>query len=322
MSENAVIKKNALNFVRQQSAFLIFLVLVALGSILYSDRFPTLLNFSNMLRQVSFMGVMSVGVTMVIISGRGGIDLSVGSVFALSGIIVSYIQDKPLYLIIIVPVIASAAMGLINGMAVVKLRIAPFIVTLATMMGYRGIAYLLTNGGVTRSISNSGFIYIGRGYLFGVIPIPVIIYVLIVLSAMFIMKYTRFGRNIYAVGGNSEAAKMMGIKSGPVYIAVYTICGALSGIAGLLLSARMGSGQPVAGIGYEMTAISAAVLGGTMLSGGIGKMSGTFFGALVLLLIGNLMNMQGNISSPLQNVIMGAILLIVVILQSRVEKTA
>ncbi len=322
MKENAGIKNNALIILRQQSAFLVFIVLAALGSVLYSDRFPTVLNFTNMLRQVSFIGIISIGVTMVIISGNGGIDLSVGSVFALSGIIVSYIQDMPLIVVIIVPIIAGAVMGLINGLAVVKLKIAPFIVTLATMMGYRGIAYLLTDGGVTRNISNKSFIFIGRGYLFDVIPIPVIIYAIIILLAIFVMGYTSFGRNIYAVGGNSEAAKMMGIKGEKISIAVYTISGALAGIAGLLLAARMGSGQPVAGIGYEMTAISAAVLGGTMLSGGLGKISGTFFGSLVLLLIGNLMNMQGNISSPLQNVIMGAILLIVVILQSRVEKTA
>jgi ribose transport system permease protein len=291
-----------------------------IGSILYNDRFMSVLNMTNMFRQVSFIGIIAIGMTFVILSGSGGIDLSVGSIFAVTGVLASYVQDMPIVFMVMIPLAASLLMGFINGIAVVKMQIPPFIVTLATMMGYRGIAYLLTDGGISRNISNEKFVFLGRGYLFDYLPIPALIFIVIVFIGIYILGYTKFGRRIYAVGGNAEVSKMMGIKNEPIYIAVYTISGLLAGIAGLLLAARMGSGQPVAGMGYELSAISAAVIGGTMLSGGVGRVSGTFFGAMVLLVIGNLMNMQGNISSPLQNVVMGAILLIVVIIQSRVEK--
>jgi ribose transport system permease protein len=212
-------------------------------------------------------------------------------------------------------------MGFFNGLVVAKLNIAPFIVTLSTMMGYRGICYLLTDGGITRRIANDQFVSVSRSYFMGLIPVPAIILLLILIVAAWILKNTSFGRAVYAVGGNSDAARMMGLSIQRVKILVYSISGFLSGLSGMLMASRMSSGEPVTGNGYEMNAISSVVLGAALLSGGKGSVVNTVFGAMVLGVLNNLLNMQGTMSAQVQNVVMGVLLLVIVIVQSSIKWT-
>lgn len=302
---------------KNNSAMVIMIMMLILGTVLYSN-FMSLMNITNVLRQVSFTGIIAAGMTFVILTG--GIDLSVGSVFAFASVLSSFLQGMPVPVIAFIIIAAGAAMGTINGSIVAYLNIAPFIVTLATMMGYRGICYLLTDGGVTRNISNEAFSVLGRGYIAELIPLPVVFLAIVIAVASVILKYTAYGRSVYAVGGNEEAAKMMAVNLKQIKMLVYTISGICSAIGGMLMAARMSSGEPVAGQGYEMTAISAVVLGGTLLSGGKGSMKGTVFGVIVLGLINNMMNMQGNMSVQMQNVIMGVLLLLIVIMQSGMNR--
>ena len=314
-----ITKKSGLRkFLLDQNSLLVLLLFIVLGAIVF-DKFFTVKNLTNVMRQASFNGIIAIGMTVVILTG--GIDLSVGSIFAMSGVLISYLQNQSLFVILLVPLIAGLVMGLLNGLSVSKLKIAPFITTLATMMAYRGIIFLLTDGGITRSIKNEAFEFIGRGELWDVIPIPALLFVILTLLFMFLLKFTKYGRRIYAFGGNNEAAKMMGVNVSRIEISAYAINGVMAAFAGIIMASRMGSGEPVAGKGYELEAIAATVLGGTSLLGGVGKISGTFYGTLILAIINNLINMQGNIDARVRNVIMGVILLAVVIIQSRINTT-
>lgn len=303
---------------KENSALAIMILMLVLGTFLYSN-FMSLNNLTNVLRQVSFTGIIAIGMTFVILTG--GIDLSVGSIFAFASVFASYLQGLPLPALIVGILLSTTLIGMLNGLVISFCRIPPFIVTLATMMGIRGVCYLMTDGGVTRNISNDAFAMLGRGYIFGYLPMPVFIFLLVIALGIFILKYTPFGRFVYAVGGNEEAARMMAIHINKIKISVYAINGCCAGLGGMLMAARMSSGEPVAGNGYEMTAISAVVLGGTLLSGGKGSMKGTTFGVIVLGLLNNLMNMQGNMSVQMQNVIMGVLLLGIVIMQSKMYRT-
>lgn len=305
-------------FLYERNSLVVLVIFILLGMLLYG-KFFTVLNLTNIMRQASFNGIIAIGMTIVILTG--GIDLSVGSMFAMSGVLISYLQNQSLIVILIVPIVAGLFMGLLNGLSVAKLKIAPFITTLATMMAFRGIVFLLTDGGITRPIKNEAFEAIGRGDVFGFIPMPALIFIILTLVFMFVMQYTRYGRRIYAFGGNCEAARMMGVNVNSIEISAYVLSGMLAACSGIIMASRMGSGEPVAGRGYEMEAIAATVLGGTSLLGGVGKISGTFCGTLILAIINNLINMQGNVEARVQNVIMGIILLVVVIIQSRINFT-
>lgn len=310
-------KNKVLDFTKENSALAILLVMLIFGTIFYNN-FMTMYNMTNVLRQVSFTGVVAIGMMFVVLTG--GIDLSVGAIFAFSGVFASYLDGLPLPIIVVLILTVTSLMGLLNGLIVANWKIPPFIVTLATMMGIRGICLLLTDGGITRNIDNKAFTQLGRGIVLKLIPIPSLLFILAVVITAILLKYTPFGRKLYAVGGNEDAAKMMAIDVKKTKIAAYMISGLYAGLAGILMAARMSSGEPVAGVGYEMNAISAVVLGGTLMSGGKGTVHGVFFGALVMGLLNNLMNMQGNVSSQMQNVITGILLLIIVIAQSRMYK--
>lgn len=305
------------SFIKSQGALIAFLILFVAASVRY-EQFLSFLNISNILRQVSMVGLVAVGMTFVILTG--GIDLSVGSILALSGVLAANLSSKGMLPAIIIPVIVAAFLGMVNGLVITKMKIVPFIATLAMMMGARGIAYIST-GEISVRVDklSSGFTNLARGFFLG-IPIPAIIFVAVVLLATFVAHYTTLGRHIFAVGGNEEASKMMGLNANKIKIAAYTISGALAGLAGVILTSRLGAGQPVAGEGWEMTAIASAVIGGTLLSGGVGKFSGTFIGVLIIGMITNIFNMQGNINTWWQNVLMGALLLVVIVVQSQVTK--
>lgn len=307
--------KEGNKFIKSQGALITFALLFLVASIRY-EEFLSILNISNVLRQVSMIGLIAVGMTFVILIG--GIDLSVGSIVAVAGVLAANLSGTNVVLAILVPVIVGIILGFINGFIVTKMKVAPFIATLAMMMGARGIAYIST-GEVSVRVNklSSGFTELARGYVFG-IPIPALIFIAVVIIAAFVSKYTSFGRHIYAVGGNEEAAKMMGLDVHRIKILAYTINGMLSAFAGVILTSRLGAGQPVAGEGWEMTVIASVVIGGTLLSGGVGKFSGTFFGVLIIGMLTNIFNMQGNINTWWQNVMMGVLLLVVVIVQSQI----
>lgn len=295
------------------ATFILFLV----PSIVYGDKFFNATNIFNVLRQMSMIGLISIGMTCVILTA--GIDLSVGATVALTAVISAKLTEQSIFLAILLPIIVGIFIGAVNGFVITKLKIVPFIATLAVQMAVRGIAYIMTD---MKSISVSenapAFPILGRGYFYGV-PIPVIILVLVMLIMVFVCKRTSFGRSLYAIGGNEDAAKMMGIKVARNKALAYILTGALSGLAGVILCSRLGAGQPVSGSGWEMDAVAAVAIGGTLLSGGVGGVEKTLPGVLITALIGNIINLQGNLNTYVQQIITGAIVLVVIIIQRKTQ---
>jgi ribose/xylose/arabinose/galactoside ABC-type transport system permease subunit len=269
-------------------------------------NFLTLGNLVNLVRQISINGILAVGVTYVLLTG--GVDLSLGSVVALTGVIAASFAH-PAQHVLLVPVVmgllAGAVCGAVNGTIVTRGRVAPFVVTLGMMTSARGLALLLSGG---RPVSNlsAGFTSIGSGDFAG-LPAPTWILLAVALGSHVFLRHIRMGRHVYAVGGNENAARASGVRVGRVKMAAYTICGAMAGLAGVVLAARITTGQPNAGIGYELDAIAAVVIGGTSLSGGVGSISGTILGALLIGVINNGLDLL-NVSSYYQQVIKGVII--------------
>lgn len=306
----------------QQQGALIMLVVACIAGFARYEAFLTTENLLNVVRQNSVVGLVALGMTFVILTG--GIDLSVGALLAVAGVIAANLADRGLIIALVAAVAATAFLGLINGLVIAKARIQPFIVTLAMMIAARGLA-LAATGEQTVRISNEDFTWLGRGFvapgLFGDnLPIPVLILIIGFAVGWLVLNHTRFGRNVFAVGDNDEAARLMGLNTSRVTIAVYVISGALAGLAGVMLASRLGAGQPVAGTGYELDAIAAVVIGGTLLTGGQGSVLSTLVGVLLLGVIFNLFNLEGTISPWYQLVLRGVILLFVVVAQNRLTK--
>ncbi len=277
-----------------------------------SQYFLTVKNLFNVLRQISTNLLLACGMTMVII--LGGIDLSVGSIIALSGVLAAGCVSRynmPIGVAFIVGIIIGIIFGLFNGFVISKTTIPPFIVTLATMNIARGLAGVYTGGSPVRVVSKE-WQWLGAGYAAG-IPVPVIIMVIIFIISMLILNRTRVGRYIYAVGGNPLAAKFSGINVAKVKFLVYSYSGVMAGIAGIILASRMYSGQPTAGEGAEMDAIAAVVVGGTSMAGGSGKLSGTLIGALIIGILNNGLNLM-NVNSFWQTVVKGVVILLAVMI--------
>jgi len=284
---------------------------------LSTDNFFTVANALNVVRQVSFNGIIAIGMTFVIIIG--GIDLSVGSVLALVGIVTAMLvvnghEIFPLPVALLLGLLFSAFCGYVNGICITKGKLAPFIVTMGTMTIARGLCLVITNGRPVTSLTE-GFRNIGAGFFLG-IPIPIYIFAGVVFLAYFALNHTRFGRYVYAVGGNELAAKASGIDVDRIKLLVYVICGLLSGVVGMVLSARINSASPVWGVGYELDAIAAAVIGGTSLSGGTGTVTGTIVGALIIGIISNGLDLM-NVSPYYQQVIKGLIIIVAVLLDRK-----
>jgi len=315
-SENVLKRDFFINTIKNNNTFILFIIILIIATLLYDDFF-TFLNFSNVLRQASILGIISIGMTLLIISG--GIDLSVGSVLALSGILAANLSGKGIIVAILVPLIVSGFIGLINGLVVAKIGMDPFVATLSTMMGVRGIAYLVSDETTVGISNDSKLFFLGKGTLFG-IPVPIIIFISLLLIVSFVAKNFSFGRHVYAVGGNEEAANMMGITVNKVKIKLYILSSLLAGCAGIILSSRLGAGNPGVGEEYHLLVIAMVILGGTLLTGGVGTLSGTFFGVLIITLITNIFNLHGQVSPWWQNVLMGLIVLFVIIGQSRLDK--
>ena len=298
------------DLIRRYGMLLVLLVMVAFASLL-SDRFFTTANLLNVTRQVAINAVLAAGMTIVIISG--GIDLSIGSVVAISGALGAGLMagGAGWFAGVLVTLPVGLALGITNGLFIAYGQLPPFIVTLATMALARGFTQVYT-GGRAIHVTNQTFQWFGHGYL-GSIPVPVIIMVVVYILGYLFVKHTKLGRLVYAVGGNEQACRMAGIRVNRVKVAIYGINGLLAGLVGVILTARLFSAQPTAGVSYEMDAIAAVILGGTSLSGGRGNIGGTIIGALIIGVLGNVFNLL-NVSPFYQDVAKGLVILVAVLL--------
>nr|WP_282567994.1 ribose ABC transporter permease [Devosia oryzisoli] len=258
---------------------MVLILLVVLMSI-FAPNFNRVDNLLNIARSISVNAILAAGLTFVILTG--GIDLSVGSIVAVSGVVavIAAIAGVPAPVAVVIGMAVGGACGLVNGVLTAYLALAPFIVTLGTMTFLRGLAYTITNGQPIVS-SDLNFKDLGNGYLLG-IPVPVIAMVAVFLVAWFVLERTRYGRHVYAVGGNAQAARLAGVQVNRIILSVYVVAGICAGLAGVIFAARVISAQPTAGTGYELDAIAAVVLGGTSLVGGRGRIVGTLIGAVIL----------------------------------------
>lgn len=302
--------KKFLKKTKEYPAIVGFVGLVIFFSLL-SDRFMTLSNFTNVLRQVSIQAIIAFGMTLVIISG--GIDLSVGSVFALSAILMaSVVKNGSVFLGVLTALLVGAFLGAINGFIIAKGKIQPFIVTLATMAIARSLTLVYSEGMPITGFPQS-FRVIGRGEVTG-IPVPVMIMFAIFGVIFYISNYTKLGLYTYAIGGNETAAKLSGVKVDIYKIIIYMISGLLAATSAIILTSRLNSAQPTFGTGYELDAIAAVVLGGASLSGGKGTVVGTLFGALIMGILNNGLNLL-NVSPFYQQGVKGIVILIAVLLE-------
>ena len=310
--------------IKNNNAALIFLMLFIFAAVTY-DTFLNKAFIINLFTQNTMIGFVAFGMTFVILTG--GIDLSVGSMLAICGIVAARMSHMNIFLVVIVTLGLGALLGAINGFMVVKLKIVPFIATLAIMIGLRGYIHLTTGSkSVPTPDRTEAFKDLARGEILDRIfpelgiQNSILWFVILLVLGIFILKYTRLGRHIYAVGGNAEAARMMGINTSLITWSAYIISGLMAAVSGLVMTSRLGSGQWSAGNGWEMYAIASTVIGGTLITGGKGKLGGTFFGVLILGIMRQIFNLQGNLNTWWQNIATGVILLAVVIIQSRAEE--
>lgn len=304
-------KKKELGSVLRNFALVFIIIAIIVVMSFVSPVFMTSKNIINIIRQISINGIIAVGMTFVILTG--GIDLSVGSVVAITSVIVgSMLQNGSNWLVAcIVAILISLAFGAFNGTMIAYVGFQPFIATLATVTMGSGIA-LAYSDGKPFTISDESFLKIGQGYL-GAIPIPIVLLVIVVAIGLIILKTTTFGRYVFAIGGNKNAAKLSGVRTRRVELMVYVISAFCAAIVGLILSARISSGQPTAGEGYELDAIAATAIGGTSMTGGVGSLTGTIFGFVLLGLMTNSMNLL-NINSFYQEIVKGILIIIAVFL--------
>ncbi|BCV22696.1 ABC transporter permease [Moorella sp. Hama-1] len=295
---------------RRYSILALLLVLVLIATML-SSRFLTVGNFLNLLQQSAVIGIVSVGMTFVIITG--GIDLSVGSILALAGMVVGILLRNGMAIpfAVFITLIAGAVLGGISGFITTKARVPAFLATLAMMVAARGMALLTTDGQPVFGLPPA-FNVLGAGFFLG-IPVSGIVWIFITIVAAFILKYSAFGRRLYAVGGNPEAAYLSGVKVDTIIATTYIISGVLSAFAGVVLASWLTVSQPTAGSGFELNAIAAVVLGGASLFGGTGGVMGTFIGVLLMSIITNIFNLIG-LSSYYQSIFMGVIIVLALIL--------
>lgn len=304
--KNYLIDNGLVGFVRRNMGILIGLAVLFLFLSIFTDSFLTTKNMLQVLRQICINALLAFGMTFVLIIG--GIDLTVGSVVAISGVSIVMLLNTgmPLPAAFLLSLLIGSLIGVINGSIIAFTGMPPFIVTLSLQGAIRGVAYVITDG---RSVSceNEVFNAIGNGYFLG-IPLPIYIVALVMILISVILYYTRFGRRMYAVGGNVTAAQFSGIHVKHITVWVYIISGTLSALAGIILASRMYSGQPASGQAYESDAIAAAVLGGTSFNGGIGTIGGTLIGALVIGFLTNGLNLL-HISSYVQMIIKGIVII-------------
>jgi ribose/xylose/arabinose/galactoside ABC-type transport system permease subunit len=303
---------------------LVFLVVLMAGFAIGEPRFLSPLNLFNVMRQVSVYGLLAVGMTFVILTA--GIDLSIGSLLAFAGLVAAAVdkggvsnrfsvgagQDALGFgwpLAALAAVAVGVAGGWLQGQAITRFKVPPFVVTLGGMSVFRGAALLFAGGGPISGF-DPNYVWWGQGKI-GPVPVPVIIFIAFAILAHIVLRYTRYGRQVYAVGGNPEAARLSGLNVRRVIASVYIIMGFFAGLGAFVLSARLNSSEAVAGIGYELTVIASVVIGGTSLFGGVGTIFGTVIGTV---LIGVLLNglVLMDVSSYIQQIIIGIIIVLAV----------
>lgn len=303
--------KNIIQYLQDYGSFIALIFLVMVISIISPD-FRTVNNFLSLLRQSAINGLIAFGMTCIILTG--GIDLSVGSVLALTSIICAHIIKigMPAPLSMLIALIFGIILGTISGLMVTKSRLQPFIATLITMTGYRGLTMILSGGRpISRLGDNLLLNQIGKGSFLG-IPIPVWILIIFFAIFLFVLKKTVLGRQIYATGSNSKAAELAGINTNNIKLIVYAVSGFMASLSGLILVSRLGSAQPTLGSGYELDAIAAVALGGTSMTGGRGKITGTLIGILIIAVLNNGLNIIG-VSSYYQDVVKALVIFLAVI---------
>jgi inositol transport system permease protein len=290
--------------------FLVILLVMVIISYILEPAFLTPRNLLNVLRQMSITTIIAFGTTLIIIAGM--IDLSTGSLAALTGVLgtMVYVATGSVVLGLVTGLAAGAMAGIVFGFLITKFDLPPFIVTLAGLTGARGLALLITGG---MPIINIGdFTVLGQGYIW-IIPVPIVIMFLVFIAMSVLLRRTKLGRYTYAIGGNQAAAVASGINVKKVKITLFVIAGLCTGLAGVILMSRINSGQPAAGLMYELDAITAVVVGGTSLSGGVGTMLGTLVGGLIVAILQNILNLT-NVSPYWQQILKGVVIVLAVIL--------
>jgi ribose/xylose/arabinose/galactoside ABC-type transport system permease subunit len=291
------------------------LLLMAALSFL-SSAFLTVSNLLNIALQVSINAIIAAGMTFVILTA--GIDLSVGSVLAFSGAIMAGMlaAGKPVLLAMLAGLVIGGSLGFIDGIVITKGKVQPFIATLAMLTLARGLTLVYTDGRPITGLPDA-FVWLGAGNVAGV-PVPVLLMLLVFVGSYVILSQTPFGRYVYAIGGNEEAARLSGVNVPFDKTLVYVISGILSATSAIIITARLNSAQPTAGVGYELDAIAAVVLGGTTLAGGEGSIWGTLLGAFIIGVLNNGLNLL-NVSSFYQQVVKGVVILLAVLLDRRLR---
>ena len=310
-------KRNQFKGLYTLLGLVVFIALMVIVMAIVSPVFLTKENLINILRQVSLNGILAVGLTFVILTG--GIDLSVGSLVAVTGVIVGsmLINGYSPLEAVVAGVAISVLFGVFNGVMIAYCGLPPFIATLAGQTIGRGFALVFSDG-KPYAVTDKAFLAIGKGSALG-IPIPIWILFVVCVTAAIVLNKTTYGRHVYAFGGNRNATKLSGVKTRFVELIVYVISALMAGIVGVILAARISSGQPTAGTGYELDAIAAVAIGGTSMSGGIGTLSGTILGFIIIGVLSNSLTLL-NVSSFYQQIVKGAIILIAVLMDMRSKR--
>ena len=305
-------------FYKKYGLFVIFAILVIFFSAI-NPQFLTLNNFTNILRQISMFGIVVVGYTMVMVSG--GCDMSCGGQLALCGMFAAYLAVNmgiPFWLTIILTLLLGALFGLLNGVLMVTFNIMPLIVTLGTMLIFQGASYLISGGKSIYGLSDS-FKFIGQGSILG-IPVPIILLVVVVVCGYLLLQKTYFGRELYALGGNPEAARLAGVNTKLMRIIPFVITGFLSALSGIIMAARTGAAQPSAGTSYPFDCMTAVVLGGVSFAGGSGTIVGAMMGVVIIGVLNNGLQLIGFDSNAI-NCVKGIVLIIAIAIDSMQKKS-
>ena len=316
-------KSSLLTFLSTQGVLIALVALIVFGWWRY-DNFLGLFNISTVLRYNSMFALVALGMCFVIMTG--GIDLSVGAVAALGSVVSALASPYGVTAGLAAGVGAGLTIGALNALIIVRLRILPFIATLATMLAANGTGLLLAQDQSVSVSYESGFTDLGQGDFYN-LPIPALIAGFAYIVGSVVLNFTSAGRTVLAIGGNEDASRLMGLPVDRVKFLTYVASGGLAGLAGVILASQFGAGQPIEGVGWELFAIAAVVVGGTLLTGGLGSVGATLAGVMLLGLIFNILNFENgrgfiSLSAYWQSVIRGAFLLIVVILQSRLTERA
>lgn len=303
---------------QRHGALLVLLLVVAVAGMTL-DGFLALGNLNRVLVSASFLAIIALGMTFVIITG--GIDLSVGTVFALGGVLAAWASQYGSLALLALPLVVCGLIGLLNGVLIARAGLAPFIVTLATMLGAWGLMLSVSDEGNTTYLVPEGLVLapLVHGRLFDVLGYSFLLVVAVYVVGGLVLRRTTAGQHVYAVGGDERTAALMGVPVARTKMAVYTLSGLCAGAAGALNAVWLGSGVTIFGIGIELQAISAVVIGGTLLTGGYGFVAGTLAGVLLLGVIQNIINAVGTLTSAFQEVVSGLFLIAVVLVQSRLS---